>query len=134
MKNTRYTLCLAALSPYQIEQAKAGLGPRKQITHVLMCGKFGKIFGTEKQCRKYFVPWSTHFPELFDSAVVAETCELEDYVEKRDLVLTLIDESERRKKRANTLLESSYDDAVTLPSNNEGGILKKTLNLFGFNR
>lgn len=134
MKLTRYTLCLAALNPSQIEQAKASLGSRKQITHVLMCGKFGKIFGTEKQCRKYFVPWSTIFPELFDSAIVTEQCELEDYVEKRDLVLTLIDESEKRKKRTNALLELSEDDASILPSDGNSGILKKTLSLFGFKK
>ena len=45
------------LNPDQISRAKHANGSRKRITHALMCGPYGQMFGTEKQCLKYFTLW-----------------------------------------------------------------------------
>ena len=52
-----YNLTLVTLTPGQIAMAKDANGVRKTITHALICGPHGQIFGTEKQCRKYWVAW-----------------------------------------------------------------------------
>ncbi|EGR1559814.1 hypothetical protein D6Y19_24695 [Vibrio parahaemolyticus] len=55
------SLILVALSEEQITQAKAANGQRKKITHALLCGSYGQIFGTEKQCLKYYNAWKDIF-------------------------------------------------------------------------
>ena len=39
---------LVILTPEQIARAKAANGSRKRITHALVCGPHGKMFGTER--------------------------------------------------------------------------------------
>lgn len=65
-----------------------------RITHALLCGPYGQIFGTEKQCRKYFWAWDPNkgnvFPHLFSRAREARRCEITDYRTTFNLVNKLI--------------------------------------------
>lgn len=108
MEVMRQTLILVKLSPHQISQAKAVNGRRKQITHALLCGSHGQIFGTEKQCRKYFSVWNpaykievlpgkfeSLFPGLFDKAVETDDYEIRDFRTTLNLVYHLIEAQDR---------------------------------------
>lgn len=48
----KHDLTLVTLSPEQIAKAKETNGARKKITHALICGPHGQMFGTEAQCLK----------------------------------------------------------------------------------
>ena len=61
----RVPLILVTLNPEQIAKAKEANGKRKRITHTLLCGHYGQIFGTEKHCLKYYTAWKQNFPTLF---------------------------------------------------------------------
>lgn len=93
-------LILAALDADQIRKARLANGQRKRITHVLLCGPYGQIFGTERQCRKYFWGWDPKkgnaFPHLFSRAREIRRCELTDYHTTFDVVNKLIDEDAGR--------------------------------------
>ena len=78
----KHNLTLVILTREQITQAKEANGSRKRITHALVCGPYGQMFGTEKQCLKYFTAWDPDhrievapgqyealFGDLFDKAV-----------------------------------------------------------------
>ncbi|MFG1482916.1 hypothetical protein ABMA79_05980 [Halobacteriovorax sp. HFRX-2_2] len=83
-------LIIARLNETQIQKAKEVNGPRKQITHVLICGTYGQIFGTEKQCLKYFTPWKRIFKDLFNSSKRLESIEkISDFKTTFNLVLKL---------------------------------------------
>ena len=99
----KHNLTLVALSPDQIAEAKETNGTRKQITHALVCGPHGQIFGTEQQCRKYFAVWDPAykievrpgkfqaiFPKLFNKAVETEQFEITNFETTFDLVNILI--------------------------------------------
>ena len=106
----RYPLILVTLSPEQIEKAKEINGKRKQITHALLCGPYGQMFGTEKQCLKYWSAWRPEnrveispghyramFPNLFDRSVVTNKYEISDFESTFNLVNELIDAEEAAK-------------------------------------
>lgn len=94
-RNSKHDLVLVALKPDQIALAKATNGKRKRITHALICGPYGQMFGTEKQCRKYFWAWDPHkggvFPKLFGRAVESNDYEILHFKSTPNLVLKLID-------------------------------------------
>ena len=106
----RDDLVLVPLSRDQIAKAKEAHGKRKRITHALLCGSHGQLFGTEKQCLKYYEVWSAIFPQLFKQAYQAEDyAAIDDFqthatesrftghaVEGANLTLILIDKAERR--------------------------------------
>ena len=46
----KHNLTLVILTPEQIARAKEANGSRKRITHALVCGPYGRMFGTERQC------------------------------------------------------------------------------------
>lgn len=99
MASTKYDLILVSLSEEQIEKAKEANGRRRRITHALLCGPYGQMFGTEKQCLKYYAAWSQIFPELFERAYDVETyAEIEDFESTSDLVEILIDKADRRSR------------------------------------
>ena len=84
-------LILAKLSEEQVTRAREANGKRKKITHVLMCGKYGNIFNTEKHCRKYFNAWRDIFKGLFDETVELKKIDLiDDYHSAFDIVSFLI--------------------------------------------
>lgn len=90
----RETLILAKLNDNQIEKAKAKNGERKQITHAVLCGRYGQIFGTETHCNKYYSAWSKIFPFLFEKAIKASDIEIKDYQGTFNLVNILIEEND----------------------------------------
>ena len=78
----KYNLTLVVLTPEQIARAREANGGAKRITHALVCGAGGQMFGTERQCLKYFTLWDPDhrvevapgqfqalFADLFDKAV-----------------------------------------------------------------
>ena len=106
----RYPLILVTLSPAQIAKAKEINGKRKQITHALLCGPYGQMFGTEKQCLKYWSAWRSEnrieispghykamFPSLFDRSVVTNNYEISDFESTFNLVNKLIEAEEAAK-------------------------------------
>ena len=94
----KHNLTLVILTPAQIARAREANGSRKRITHALVCGPYGQMFGTERQCRKYFAAWDPDlrievtpgqfqapFAELFDQAVTTTAYTFSDYRATRDL-------------------------------------------------
>ena len=88
----KHNLTLVTLAPDQILRAKEANGERKRITHALICGPYGQLFGTEKQCLKYFTAWDpayrievaprkfkSIFPGLFDKAVKTDKFEITEF-------------------------------------------------------
>ena len=107
MPRRKHNLVLVKLDPIQITRAKEANGSRKRITHALLCGPYGQIFGTEKHCLKYFTAWDPKrrievspgkfraiFPTLFDKAVRTDRHEIIDYESTFGLVEKLIEASE----------------------------------------
>ena len=108
----KHDLILVALNREQIAKAKEANGKRRQITHALICGPYGQMFGTEKQCLKYFSAWDPAyrieiapgkrvaiFSNLFGKAVRIDEHEISDFKNTPDLTTKLIelDESVKRK-------------------------------------
>lgn len=85
------SLTFVRLSAAQIAKAKAANGPKRKITHALICGNYGQLFGTEKQCRKYFSAWTKIFPLIFPRAVETTVFEIADYKSTFNLVIKLIE-------------------------------------------
>jgi hypothetical protein len=85
-------LVLVKLSDEQIALAKQANGSRRKITHVLLCGCYGQMFGTEKQCAKYYNAWKNTFRQLFHGAYKAETYPVPCYESTFNLVMSLIRE------------------------------------------
>lgn len=94
----KHNLTLVTLSDEQVAKAKVANGPRKRITHALICGPLGQMFGTEKQCLKYWIAWDPNpewraggiFPTLFDEAVKTDKYEISDFEHTFNLVNKLI--------------------------------------------
>lgn len=99
----KHTLTLVILDQEQIAKAKAVNGTRKRITHALVCGPHGQMFGTEKQCLKYWSVWNPKyrietlpgkfkaiFPELFDKASKTDNYEIRDFKSTPNLTTRLI--------------------------------------------
>ena len=107
-----HPVMLVKLDPDQIVKAKAANGRRRQITHALLCGPFGQMFGTELQCRKYFDVWrpeyriepkpghfTAMFPDLFSEGLEVEHAEIQDYHSTEELVTKLIEAQDNAKGR-----------------------------------
>lgn len=86
----KHNLILVVLSRDQIEKAKEVNGKHKQITHALICGSHGQIFGTERHCRKYYSVWVNIFPYLFDKEIETKSYEIPDFESTFNLVNKLI--------------------------------------------
>lgn len=117
-------VALVKLNTEQIERAKLINGDRKQITHAVICGYHGQLFGTEKQCRKYYSAWSKIFPYLFSGGIELDAIEITDYKFTPELVMVLIN--------ANDLLEkATREDSLNRLTSNKN--LKKSFfpKLFG---
>lgn len=102
----KHNLTLVVLTPEQIARAKEANGGRKRITHALVCGPYGQMFGTEQQCLKYFTLWDPdHRIEvapgkfqallavLFDRAVKTTAYAISDYRTTPDLAIRLMEAS-----------------------------------------
>lgn len=91
-------LVLVRLTEAQIALAKAANGPRRAISHAVVCGDFGQLFGTEKQCRKYFDTWRKIFAHLFSGSFEAESFEIRSFETTFDLV-NLLGEADAAPRR-----------------------------------
>ena len=102
----KHNLTLVILTPEQIGRARAANGRRKRITHALVCGPYGQMFGTERQCLKYFTLWDPDhrievapgqcralFADLFDRAVTTTAYAISDYQTTPDLAARLMEAS-----------------------------------------
>ena len=118
----RYPLILVSLSPEQIVKAKEINGKRKQITHALLCGPYGQMFGTEKQCLKYWSVWRPEyrieispgqykamFPNLFDKSVITNNYEISDFESTFNLVNKLIAAEDATKTKKPRLENRNTD-------------------------
>ena len=102
----KHNLTLVILTPEQIARARAANGNRKRITHALVCGPYGQMFGTERQCLKYFAAWDPGhrievapgqfralFADLFEQAVKTTAYAFSNYRTTPDLVARLLEAS-----------------------------------------
>lgn len=92
-------LVLVILDADQIAEAKEANGKRKQITHALIVGKYGVMFGTEKQCMKYYSVWQDIFKDLFGKCYETDQYNLTTYTCSGNVVMDLIEESDKRKPK-----------------------------------
>lgn len=106
-------LILVTLNKEQIEKAKEVNGARKQITHALLCGSSGQLFGTEKQCRKYYSVWANIFPNIFIKAFESDNQEITDYSSTFDLVNILIAKNDEGQKQVSQQLQQTNTDKPT---------------------
>ena len=95
----KHDLTLVALNQEQIAKAKEKNGKRKQITHAVICGPYGQIFGTEKQCLKYYSVWVRIFPTLFGRGLRTDRFEISDFEHTFNLVNKLIVINDDRKEK-----------------------------------
>ncbi len=99
----KHNLTLVILTPEQIARAREANGRRKRITHALVCGPYGQMFGSERRCLKYFTVWDPDhrievapgqfralFPDLFDRAVTTTAYAFSDYRTTPDLAKRLM--------------------------------------------
>ena len=99
----KHNLTLVVLTREQIAQAREANGRRKGITHALVCGPYGQMFETERQCIKYFTLWDPDhrievapgkfqalFADLFDEAVKTTAFPIGDYRTTPDLAARLM--------------------------------------------
>ncbi|KXO07486.1 MULTISPECIES: hypothetical protein [Marinobacter] len=99
-------LVLVALDAEQIAKAKDENGKRKQITHALVVGNYGVMFGTEKQCMKYYSVWKDIFKHLFGKCYKTDQYHLTTYTSSGNVVMDLIEESDRRKPKIDFIEEA----------------------------
>lgn len=125
----RHNLTLVTLNSEQIVRAKEVNGGRKQITHALICGPHGQLFGTEAQCLKYFEVWDpayrfevspgkfkSMFPNLFDKAVRTGDFKITDFESTWNLTDKLIKASEAKPRRAKDAPKQGRRAKVQRPS------------------
>ncbi len=99
----KHNLTLVILTPEQIARAREANGSGKRITHALVCGPYGQMFGTERQCRKHFTVWDPDrrievapgkfralSGDLFDQAVTTTAYAFSDYRTTPDLARRLM--------------------------------------------
>jgi len=91
-------LILVTLSKKQIEKAKEINGARKKITHALLCGSLGQMFGTEKQCKKYYFVWNNIFPLVFEKGIETSNYEISYFNSTPGLVNIILEKNDSPKK------------------------------------
>jgi hypothetical protein len=99
-------LVLVALNAEQVAKAKEENGQRKRITHGLVVGNYGVMFGTEKQCMKYYSVWKRIFKDLFGNCYETDQYHLTTYACSGNVVMDLIAESDRRKPKIDFIEEA----------------------------
>ncbi len=112
----RVPLILVTLNQEQITKAKEINGKRKRITHALLCGPYGQIFGTEKQCLKYYTVWKEIFPALFSEARRTDVYEIANFETTFDLVNKLIEADDAEKTTRRRSINKSDAAPRTLKS------------------
>jgi hypothetical protein len=127
-------LVLVRLTPEQIAKAKAANGAGKRITHALLCGRYGQMFGTEKQCRKYFDAWIDVFSRLFVAQETVDWADLRVFASTPELVHKLLEADAPLERRANAArlgyrswedVEAVLADTPTSPPSKPRGLLSR---------
>lgn len=94
-KPTLNDLVLVTLTDEQVVLAKRANPHSRKITHALLCGSYGQMFGTEKQCTKYYCSWETIFRHLFERIYKSELHQIECYESTFNLVNLLVEADDR---------------------------------------
>ncbi|WP_166018187.1 hypothetical protein [Cobetia sp. MB87] len=89
---------LVALNDEQKAEAVQAQSSRKKITHAVVCGDYGTIFGTEKYCLKYFHAWSSIFPNIFSGGEFSDSFQFVTYQPTYELVNILMVANDEAKK------------------------------------
>ena len=100
-----HDLVLVTLNADQTAKAKEANGKRKRITHALICGPYGQMFGTENQCMKYYSVWVEIFPFLFSRGVKTDNYEITDFKTTPELVHRLFDAHDPKERLS---MEQNY--------------------------
>lgn len=90
-RHKKHDLILVSLNRKQIEAAQRANGTRGKITHALLCGPYGQMFGTEEFCRKYYSVWVENFPLLFGKRKKVKRARISDYEHTPELVTDLFE-------------------------------------------
>ena len=88
-------LVLVTLDPEEVLRAKEVNGKRKRITHALICGQYGRIFGTEKHCLKCYTVWSGIFSSLFSKPLRTSSYAIDNFTSSFNLETRLRDANKR---------------------------------------
>ena len=72
-------LVFVRLNKKQIARAKEENEKPKGITHALICGRYGQMFGTEKQCLRHYNLWSGQFASQFSISFRTHAYAIEDF-------------------------------------------------------
>ncbi len=107
-------LLLVKLNPEQIAKAKEVNGDRKKITHALLCGESGQIFGTEKYCTKYYSVWKDIFPLIFDKSSVSDDCTITEFESTFDLVNILGEKHDSLKSKISSVSSEKKENKKSL--------------------
>lgn len=140
----KHNLKLVKLTTDQITRAKEANGRRKRITHALICGPYGQMFGTEKQCLKYFTVWDPAYrievqpgkfksilPGLFDKAVKTDKYEIVDFQSTPELTMKLIEASESVPSATRSRREPNRRPRLDAPDSGSTKAKKKSV-FFGW--
>ena len=96
------SLIMATLTNEQIVKAKRYNGKGRRMTHVIICGEYGKVFGTEIQCLRLFSILKNTFRKLFSDVKIIESCQLTTYKETKNIEDVLFSKIyEKREKIEN---------------------------------
>ena len=88
-------LVLVKLNDEQIALARQANGARRRVTHALLCGSYGQMFGSEKQCAKYYDAWRDIFRHLFRQVYKTERHPIRCYEPTFNLVTALSEGDDR---------------------------------------
>lgn len=113
----RVPLILVTLNPEQIAKAKEANGKRKRITHALLCGHYGQIFETEKQCLKYYIGWKQNFPTLFSEAKRTDRYEIVNFETTFNLTTKFIEAEIDAEDAQKNTGRRSENKSKSLPEN-----------------
>ncbi len=122
----KHNLILVTLNQLQSEKAKKINGPRKTMTHALLCGPYGQIFGTEKYCRKYYSAWSRIFPYIFNKAIEVSEYDILNFETTFNLVIKLIEANDPLEKANNPAYQEFLKFEKQLESEKPKNMEKKS--------
>ena len=83
-------LVFVRLNGEQIVRAREANEKPKGITHALVCGRYGRMFGTEKQCQKHYKLWRGEFAPRFSGSFRTSSYSIKDFESTSDLRMRLV--------------------------------------------
>ena len=93
------SLIMAALDDEQVAKAKQANGKNRRITHVVICGDYGRVFGTYNQCARHFSFFKNTFKKLFFEAKIVDSCRINDYQDTFEIENVLFAKIYEKEKR-----------------------------------